>query len=74
MAGFVAKKLCPELIFVPLDFKLYVEASKTIMDVLRQYGETSPASLDEACKRNRAPFLKGSARVDSDLSPPQTSR
>lgn len=70
MAGFVAKKLCPELIFVPLDFKLYVEASRTIMDVLRQYGETSPASLDEACELHRSP--EGMFVSPSDTYPFQT--
>lgn len=58
MAGFVAKKLCPHLKFVKLDFALYTSCSKSIMKILGQYGEISPASLDEAycslteyCKR-----------------------
>lgn len=50
MAGFVAKKLCPQLKFISPDFKLYVECSKKIFAILEQYGPISPASLDEACK------------------------
>ena len=50
MAGFVAKKLCPHLKFVKLDFALYSSCSKAIMKVLGEYGEISPASLDEACE------------------------
>jgi DNA polymerase kappa len=49
MAGFVAKKLCPELVFVPLDFALYSSCSKEIFAILSKYGVISPASLDEAC-------------------------
>ncbi|KAK4704754.1 DNA polymerase kappa, partial [Phenoliferia sp. Uapishka_3] len=48
MAGFVAKKLCPELNFVKLDFSLYTRVSKEIMEILRDFGDISPASLDEA--------------------------
>lgn len=50
MAGFVAKKLCPHLKFVKLDFALYSSCSKAIMKVLAEYGDMSPASLDEACE------------------------
>ena len=50
MAGFVARKLCPELLFVKPDFPLYVDASKEIFAILAQYGDMSPASLDEACQ------------------------
>ncbi|KAM0747038.1 DNA/RNA polymerase [Meredithblackwellia eburnea MCA 4105] len=48
MAGFVAKKLCPHLKFVNLDFSLYSRISKQIMEILGQYGPIAPASLDEA--------------------------
>lgn len=65
MAGFVASQLCPQLIFVPCDFKLYIEASRSIMDILRQYGETSPASLDEACKFKRRTHFRWLIRIEN---------
>jgi nucleotidyltransferase/DNA polymerase involved in DNA repair len=47
MAGFVAKKLCPHLIFVDGHFKRYSECSRQIMDILRRYdANMAPASLD----------------------------
>ncbi|GAA5962404.1 hypothetical protein JCM21900_003774 [Sporobolomyces salmonicolor] len=48
MPLFVAKKLCPHLISLKLEPKLYVAASREIMAVLENYGPISPASLDEA--------------------------
>ncbi|GAA5916527.1 hypothetical protein JCM5296_001166 [Sporobolomyces johnsonii] len=48
MPLFVAKKLCPHLISLKLEPKLYVAASREIMAVLEKYGPISPASLDEA--------------------------
>ncbi|KAK4689989.1 DNA polymerase kappa, partial [Tremellales sp. Uapishka_1] len=48
MAGFVAKKLCPQLIQVPCNFELYIAASKSVREVLLQYDENlMMASLDE---------------------------
>lgn len=48
MAGFVAKKLCPELIFVKINFSRYSEMSKKVMDVFRQYDPNmAPAGCDE---------------------------
>lgn len=49
----VAKALCPELIFLDLDFELYTSCSKSIMKILGEYGDMSKASLDEACKSGR---------------------
>lgn len=47
-AGFVAKKLCPELIFVKINFSRYSEMSKKVMDVFRRYDPTmAPAGCDE---------------------------
>ncbi|THH08373.1 hypothetical protein EW145_g2752 [Phellinidium pouzarii] len=37
MAGFVAKKLCPELILMPIDFQKYSEMSKKVMAIFKQY-------------------------------------
>jgi DNA polymerase-4 len=44
-----AKKLCPELIFVPPNFAAYRAAAETIRAVFREYtGLVEPLSLDEA--------------------------
>lgn len=49
MPGFKAKKLCPELIFVPIRFPAYKEASKQIRAIFQRYTELiEPLSLDEA--------------------------
>ena len=37
---FVAKKLCPELILVPLDFKRYSEMSGKVMSIFKRYDPT----------------------------------
>ncbi|XLS57702.1 hypothetical protein HN51_007457 [Arachis hypogaea] len=59
MPGFIARKLCPELIFVPTDFKKYTHYSDLTRTVFRRYDPNfMAASLDEAylditevCKR-----------------------
>lgn len=49
MPGFIAKKLCPELIFVKPDFKKYVEVAKITREIFARYDpEFSAMSLDEA--------------------------
>ncbi|KAI0066045.1 IMS-domain-containing protein [Artomyces pyxidatus] len=49
MPGFIAKKLCPELITVPIHMSRYSELSKNIMAIFRQYDENMlAASVDEA--------------------------
>ena len=49
MPGFIAKKLCPELVIIPLDFPKYHEASEIVREVFRQYDPSfCPMSLDEA--------------------------
>jgi len=49
MAGALARKLCPELIFVPSDFDRYHEVSKQIRAVFHEYTDlVEPLSLDEA--------------------------
>ena len=40
MPGYIAKKLCPHLIFVKLDFTKYIAASKKVMTVLERYGRS----------------------------------
>lgn len=47
--GFIALKLCPELVFVKPNFQRYSEASRAVKDILRQYdADLDSASLDEA--------------------------
>lgn len=49
MAGFVAKKLCPELICLPLNFAKYTAKAKEVRAVLAEYDPRfESASLDEA--------------------------
>ncbi|XP_073123317.1 DNA polymerase kappa isoform X1 [Henckelia pumila] len=49
MPGFIARKLCPELIFVPTDFKKYTYYSDLTRKVFQKYDPNFfPASLDEA--------------------------
>uniref|UniRef100_A0A6N2N8D9 DNA polymerase kappa n=1 Tax=Salix viminalis TaxID=40686 RepID=A0A6N2N8D9_SALVM len=49
MPGFIARKLCPELIFVPTDFKKYTHYSELTRKVFEKYDPNfMAASLDEA--------------------------
>lgn len=49
MPGWQAKKLCPDLIFVPLRFEAYREASHQIRAIFKRYTDMiEPLSLDEA--------------------------
>ncbi|CAB4321012.1 unnamed protein product [Prunus armeniaca] len=49
MPGFIARKLCPELIFVPTDFKKYTYYSDLTRKVFEKYDPNFvAASLDEA--------------------------
>jgi DNA polymerase-4 len=49
ISGVLAKKNCPELIFVPLRFDRYREISKKIHKIFRDYTDLiEPLSLDEA--------------------------
>ena len=44
-----ARRLCPELIFVPARFDVYKAVSQQIRDIFREYTElVEPLSLDEA--------------------------
>ncbi len=45
----IAYKKCPNCIFLPVDFELYVPLSQKIMGILRNYSDkVEPASIDEA--------------------------
>ncbi|KDQ57446.1 hypothetical protein JAAARDRAFT_129936 [Jaapia argillacea MUCL 33604] len=46
MPGFIAKKLCPELIFVKMHFSRYSEMSDQVMSIFRQY---DPNMLAAGC-------------------------
>ncbi|KAK4097102.1 DNA/RNA polymerase [Parathielavia hyrcaniae] len=49
MAGFVAKKLCPELIFLPINFDKYNAKAAEVREVLADYDPRfESASIDEA--------------------------
>lgn len=49
MAGFVADKLCPELLHVPLNFEKYTAKAKEVRKVLAQYDPRfESSSIDEA--------------------------
>ncbi|XP_050209751.1 DNA polymerase kappa isoform X2 [Mercurialis annua] len=49
MPGFIARKLCPELILVPTDFKKYIHYSDLTRKVFQKYDpHFMAASLDEA--------------------------
>ncbi len=49
ISGTLAKKLCPELIFVKSDFKRYQEISAKIRSIFLEYTDlVEPLSLDEA--------------------------
>ncbi|NWU89163.1 POLK polymerase, partial [Upupa epops] len=49
MPGFIAKKLCPHLTIVPLNFEKYGKVSKEVREILSEYDpKFMPMGLDEA--------------------------
>ncbi|KAM6303655.1 DNA polymerase kappa isoform 4-T7 [Podargus strigoides] len=49
MPGFIAKKLCPHLTIVPLNFEKYSKVSKEVREILTEYDPNfMPMGLDEA--------------------------
>ncbi|PSR88797.1 DNA polymerase kappa [Coniella lustricola] len=49
MAGFVAKKLCPNLVFLPLNFEKYTAKANEVRKVIAEYDPRfESASIDEA--------------------------
>lgn len=49
MAGFVAKRLCPDLIFLPLNFDKYTAKANEVREVIAEYDPRfESASIDEA--------------------------
>jgi DNA polymerase kappa len=62
MPGYIAKKLCPELLIVPLRFEAYKEASRAMQAVLARFDPNFTAcSLDEACV-DLTDYLEGTKR------------
>ncbi|XP_028396102.1 DNA polymerase kappa-like [Dendronephthya gigantea] len=77
MPGFIAKKLCPNLIIVRANFDKYTKISHEIREVLAEYDRNFlPMSLDEAYMDiteylntlNRSEDEKGIVKVESDNS------
>ena len=49
MSGVQAKRLCPELILIPPDFKKYKQVSQQVHEIFHRYTDlVEPLSLDEA--------------------------
>ncbi|NXN06779.1 POLK polymerase, partial [Indicator maculatus] len=49
MPGFIAKKLCPHITIVPLNFEKYGKVSKEVREILTEYDPNfMPMGLDEA--------------------------
>ena len=68
MPGFVARKLCPQLVFVNPDGSLYQEAAEIVRGIAAEYDPTfASGGLDELCM-NLGPYLSDlAARTDSSL-------
>ncbi len=65
MPGFQARRLCPELIFVPTRFDAYKAASRQIRAICESYTElVEPLSLDEAYLDVTAPRRGGPAATE----------
>ena len=65
MSGVRARKLCPQLIFLPVNFDKYRAESKKIRSIMRKYTEViEPLSLDEAyLDVTHSPLHKNSATL-----------
>ena len=49
MPGFIGKKLCPNLVFIPVNYKKYKEVSSQVMSILIEYDPNLESmGLDEA--------------------------
>lgn len=58
MAGFIGKKLCPELVIIAPNFAKYTTASKRVMGIIEEYDANySSSSLDEA-SFDLTPYVK----------------
>lgn len=66
MPGFIARKLCPQLVIVPTNFEKYGRISKEIHEVFKLYDPNfSSVSLDEAYL-DITKYLENENRLKSD--------
>ncbi|NXJ84197.1 POLK polymerase, partial [Trogon melanurus] len=68
MPGFIAKKLCPHLTIVPLNFEKYSKVSKEVREILAEYDPNFlPMGLDEA-------YLNITEHLEERLNWPEDKR
>ncbi|XP_065517211.1 DNA polymerase kappa isoform X2 [Lathamus discolor] len=68
MPGFIAKKLCPHLTIVPLNFGKYSKVSKEVREILAEYDPNfMPVGLDEA-------YLNITEHLEERLNWPESRR
>ncbi|NXS61764.1 POLK polymerase, partial [Brachypteracias leptosomus] len=68
MPGFIAKKLCPHLTIVPLNFEKYDKVSKEVREILAKYDPNfMPVGLDEA-------YLNITEHLEERLNWPEDKR
>uniref|UniRef100_A0A8B9RZN5 DNA polymerase kappa n=1 Tax=Accipiter nisus TaxID=211598 RepID=A0A8B9RZN5_9AVES len=68
MPGFIAKKLCPHLTIVPLNFEKYSKVSKEVREILTEYDPNfMPMGLDEA-------YLNITEHLEKRLNWPEDKR
>ncbi|NXI65130.1 POLK polymerase, partial [Anseranas semipalmata] len=68
MPGFIAKKLCPHLTIVPLNFEKYGKVSKEVREILAEYDpHFMPMGLDEA-------YLNITEHLEERLNWPEDKR
>ncbi|NWH65092.1 POLK polymerase, partial [Geococcyx californianus] len=68
MPGFIAKKLCPHLTIVPLNFEKYGQVSKEVREILAEYDPNfMPMGLDEA-------YLNITEHLEERLNWPEDKR
>ncbi|KAK1200047.1 POLK polymerase, partial [Pygoscelis papua] len=68
MPGFIAKKLCPHLTIVPLNFEKYSKVSKEVREILTEYDPNFvPMGLDEA-------YLNITEHLEERLNWPEDKR
>ncbi|KFP14664.1 DNA polymerase kappa [Egretta garzetta] len=68
MPGFIAKKLCPHLTIVPLNFEKYGKVSKEVREILAEYDPNfMPVGLDEA-------YLNITEHLEERLNWPEDKR
>lgn len=64
MPGFIAKKLCPELILVKLNFTRYSEMSRKVMDIFERYDPNMCAAGCDEGYLNITPYCE-----EHDMTP-----